>query len=168
VLLPEYGVTLERLTADHADALLAFELENRAYFAAAIADRGDEYFAHFTEDLQARLAEQEAGECRLHVLVAADGAVVGRVNLFDIADGSAKVGYRLAEHATGRGLATAAVRAVVRIAATDYGLRELIAGAATANLASRAVLTHAGFLLTSESTVGARPQVAYRLSLEGL
>jgi len=32
--LPDQGVTLEPLRADHADAVLAFERENRAYFAA--------------------------------------------------------------------------------------------------------------------------------------
>ncbi|MEV4065036.1 hypothetical protein [Nonomuraea dietziae] len=36
---------LQRLRSDHASALLAFERENRAYFAASIPDRGDAYFA---------------------------------------------------------------------------------------------------------------------------
>ncbi|MFK4085733.1 GNAT family N-acetyltransferase [Kribbella sp. NPDC020789] len=167
MLLPEYGVTLERLTADHTDALLAFELENRAYFAKFIADRGDEFFANFTELLQARLAEQAEGVCRFHVLIADDGAVVGRVNLVDIEDGSAELGYRIAERAAGRGLATAAVLAIVRIAATTYGLRRLTAGAAQANVASWTVLERAGFELVAK-TAGERPQVTYELSLEGL
>jgi ribosomal-protein-alanine N-acetyltransferase len=38
---------LEFLRPDHAPALLAFERENRAYFAASIPDRGDEYFVQF-------------------------------------------------------------------------------------------------------------------------
>ncbi|TDD55308.1 N-acetyltransferase [Kribbella antibiotica] len=171
--MPERGVTLERLTADHADALLAFERENRAYFAESIADRGDEFFENFAEILQARLAEQAAGECQFHVLVEPDGAVVGRVNLVDIEDGTAELGYRLAERATGRGLATAAVRAITRIAAKEYGLRQLTAGAALANIASWTVLERAGFHRVearSEAgrTVEARPQVAYVLRLEEL
>jgi [ribosomal protein S5]-alanine N-acetyltransferase len=36
---------LQRLRRDHAAALLAFELESRAFFAASIPDRGDDYFA---------------------------------------------------------------------------------------------------------------------------
>jgi hypothetical protein len=36
---------LELLRLDHAPALLAFERENRAYFAASIPNRGNEYFA---------------------------------------------------------------------------------------------------------------------------
>ncbi|NUV38105.1 GNAT family N-acetyltransferase, partial [Streptomyces sp. KAI-27] len=35
---------LQRLRADHAPALLAFERENRAWFARTISDRGDAYF----------------------------------------------------------------------------------------------------------------------------
>ncbi|WP_405058280.1 hypothetical protein OG474_36855 [Kribbella sp. NBC_01505] len=42
MLLSEYGVTLERPTADHADELLAFERDNRQYFAASIADQPQE------------------------------------------------------------------------------------------------------------------------------
>jgi len=40
---------LQLLGAGHAPAVLAFELANRAYFAASITDRGDEYFERFTE-----------------------------------------------------------------------------------------------------------------------
>ena len=36
---------LKRLRAGHAPAVLAFELANRAYFAASISDRGDDFFA---------------------------------------------------------------------------------------------------------------------------
>jgi ribosomal-protein-alanine N-acetyltransferase len=37
-------VTLRRLRAGHADALLAFEKDNREYFARSVPDRGDAYF----------------------------------------------------------------------------------------------------------------------------
>ena len=36
---------LQRLDAGHAPAVLAFELANRAYFAASVSDRGDEFGA---------------------------------------------------------------------------------------------------------------------------
>lgn len=91
------------LRPDHAVALLAFEQENRAYFAVSIPDRGDDYFARFDERHRALLAEQKAGVCCFHVLVGAEGEVLGRVNLVDVADGSAELGYRIAERAAGRG-----------------------------------------------------------------
>ena len=40
---------LQRLHAGHAPAVLAFELANRAYFAASVSDRGDEFYDQFTE-----------------------------------------------------------------------------------------------------------------------
>jgi hypothetical protein len=47
--------------AGHAPAALAFELANRAYFAASISERGDEFYDQFTDRHRAFLAEQEAG-----------------------------------------------------------------------------------------------------------
>ncbi|MFF0268558.1 GNAT family N-acetyltransferase [Kribbella sp. NPDC004536] len=160
--LPDHDVTLEPLRADHADAVLAFELENRAYFASWIWDRGDEYFTDFPARHAAQLAEQEAGSCRFHVLVDGDGAVVGRVNLIDLADGQAELGYRIAEKAAGHGLATAAVRAVVELA-RGYGLTSLRAGASDRNPASQTVLTRVGFRQVGVSSTDLGPGKKYVL-----
>jgi [ribosomal protein S5]-alanine N-acetyltransferase len=65
---------LQRLHADHAAAVLAFELANRAYFGAFISDRGHEFFDQFAERHRALLAEQEAGIGAFYVLVAEDGS----------------------------------------------------------------------------------------------
>src|SRR3954449_10215220 len=137
---------LKRLHADHAPAVLAFELANRAYFAASISDRGDDFFDQFTDRYNALLAEQEAGICAFHVLVAEDGSVIGRFNLFDIEDRTARLGYRVAQHVTGRGVATETVRELCRLAAARHGLRTLRAATAHANTASQKVLTKAGFI----------------------
>lgn len=40
--------TLELMRPDHADALPAFERENRQYFARSVPDCGDAYFAELT------------------------------------------------------------------------------------------------------------------------
>jgi ribosomal-protein-alanine N-acetyltransferase len=137
---------LKRLHACHGPAVLAFELANRAYFAASISDRGDDFFAQFYDRYSALLAEQEAGICAFHVLVAEDGSVLGRFNLVDIEDHTAELGYRVAQHATGRGVATAAVREVCRLAAARHGLRTLRAAVARQSVASQRVLTKAGFV----------------------
>lgn len=152
---------LQLLRPDHAPALLAFERENRAYFAASIPDRGDDYFARFDEQHRARLAEQEAGDCYFHVLVDAAGEVLGRVNLVDVADGGADLGYRIAERAAGRGLATRAVRAVCALAADEYGLTTLRAAATLDNAASREVLARVGFTVTGETRLNGRPGLTY-------
>src|SRR3954471_5803111 len=113
---------LKRLRAGHAPAVLAFELANRTYFAASISDRGDDYFDQFTDRYNALLAEQEAGICAFYVLVAEDGSVLGRFNLVDIEDHSAELGYRVAQHVAGRGVATETVRELCRLAVAQHGL----------------------------------------------
>jgi [ribosomal protein S5]-alanine N-acetyltransferase len=136
---------LQRLRADHAPSILAFEKVNRAYFAAAVSDRGEEFFEHFPERHEARLAEQDAGTGAYYVLVADDGSVLGRFNLILVEDGVAELGYRVAEQVAGRGVATAAVREVCLLAAAQHGLRTLRAATSHQNTASEKVLLKAGF-----------------------
>jgi [ribosomal protein S5]-alanine N-acetyltransferase len=138
---------LQRLDAGHAPGVLAFELANRAYFAAFINDRGDEFYDQYTDRHSAMLAEQEAGSCAFYVLVAEDGSVLGRFNLYDLEDGTARLGYRVAQHVAGRGVATATVRELCQLAAARYGLRRLRAATACENVASQKVLAKAGFVL---------------------
>jgi ribosomal-protein-alanine N-acetyltransferase len=156
---------LQRLRADHAPAVLAFELANRAYFAASISDRGDEFFDQFTERYNALLAEQEAGICACHVLVAEDGSILGRFNLYDLQDGAAVLGYRVAQQVAGRGVATAAVQELCRLAAAQYGLRTLRAATNHDNVASQKVLTKAGFVPTGPAEPGGRPGTWYQRDL---
>ena len=79
--------------------------------------------------------------------------VLGRVNLIDVTDGSAELGFRIAEKAAGRGLATTSVHKIARLAATTYRLSSLRAGASTTNRGSQKVLTRTGFTLTGEETM---------------
>jgi [ribosomal protein S5]-alanine N-acetyltransferase len=159
---------LQRLRADHAAAVLAFELANRAYFAAAISDRGDGFFERFAERHGAMLAEQEAGVVAYHVLVAGDGSILGRFNLFFVGAGTANVGYRVAQHVAGRGVATATVRELCRLAAVDHGLRTLRAAVSQGNAASRKVLSKTGFVQVGPAgpaDLGGKPGTWYQRTL---
>ncbi|MFE6667797.1 GNAT family N-acetyltransferase [Streptomyces sp. NPDC057697] len=158
---------LQRLRPDHAPALLAFEQENRAFFAASVPDRGDAYFADFDARHAALLAEQAAGVCHFHVLVDTDGEILGRFNLVDVTDGTADLGFRMAEKATHRGLATATVRHLCTLAATEYGLTTLRAAAALTNTASRTVLARTGFVPTGEEIqLSGKPGLGYVRDLQ--
>lgn len=152
---------LELVRLDHAPALLAFELENRAYFAASIPDRGEEFFAEFEARHAQLLAWQAAGTDYFHVLVAEGGDVIGRVNLVKVADGSAELGYRIAQKAAGKGLATAAVREVRELAARQYGLTRLRARVTLDNPASRKVLERNGFVATDELMLNGKQAASY-------
>jgi [ribosomal protein S5]-alanine N-acetyltransferase len=156
---------LQRLRKDHAAAVLAFEVQNRSYFAASITDRGDEFFRDFSERHAESLTEQDTGVCVLHVLLE-DGAVVGRFNLYDVEGGTANVGYRVAEQAAGRGVATSTLRELCRLAATQYGLETLRASTTVENVASQRVLQKAGFVSVGSVAVAGRPGTLYELRLD--
>lgn len=158
-------VKLERLRADHADALLAFERENRAYFARFVTDRGDAYFAGFAARHRALLAEQDAGVCHFHLVTDEHGTLIGRVNLYDVQDGSAELGYRIGERVAGRGVATAAVAEVCRLAAEAYGLTALTARTTCDHAASRTVLERNDFTAVEDITLVGRPGIRYRRPL---
>jgi ribosomal-protein-alanine N-acetyltransferase len=159
---------LQRLQAGHASAVLAFELANRAYFAAAVSDRGDDFFDQFADRHKALLAEQEADTCAFYVLVAEDGSVLGRFNLVNIEDRTAELGYRVAQHVAGRGVATATVRNLCQLAATRHGLRTLRAATARENAASQKVLTKSGFVPVGPADpgdVGGKPGTWYECQI---
>ena len=160
---------LEQLQAGHALTVLAFELVNRAYFAASISDRGDEFFDAFPARYRALLAEQEAGTGAFYVLVAEDGSVLGRFNLYGLQDGTAVLGYRVAQQAAGRGVATASVRELCRMAAARHGLRLLRAATSHDNAASQRVLAKAGFVPVGPADpaeLGGKPGTWYQRDLQ--
>lgn len=159
---------LQRLHADHDVAVLAFELANRDYFAASVSDRGDAFFERFTELYQDLLAEQAAGGCAYYVLTGENGAILGRFNLYDLKDGGAVLGYRVARRFAGRGLATAAVRELCELAVTRHELRLLRAATSDVNIASQRVLVKSGFVPVGPADpahLGGKPGTWYERDL---
>jgi [ribosomal protein S5]-alanine N-acetyltransferase len=159
---------LQLLRADHESAVLAFELANRTYFADFISDRGDDFFDHFAEQHKALLAEQDAGIRASYVLVAEDGSVLGRFNLIFTEDGTAELGYRVAQDVAGKGVATATVRELCRVAVDRHGLRTLAAATSSDNVASQKVLAKCGFILVGPADpgdIGGKSGSRYQLRL---
>ena len=146
-------------------AILAFELTNRAYFTSFVGDRGDDFYEQYPERHLELLSEQDTGECIFHVLVDPEGTVSGRFNLYDVVESSARVGYRVAQRVAGRGVATAALRQLCRLAQADYGLRLLTAETRSENRASRRVLEKAGFSATEDCEVAGQPGIRYTVRL---
>ncbi len=75
--------------------------------------------------------------------------VAGRITLNDIVRGafqSCHLGYWLSAAANGRGLATAAVRDMIRVAFEEQGLHRIQAGTLMHNVRSQRVLERNGFV----------------------
>jgi ribosomal-protein-alanine N-acetyltransferase len=114
------------------------------------------------------LAGQDAGVGAYYVLVAEDGSVLGRFNLVFTGDGTAELGYRVAQHVAGRGVATATVRELCRVAAVRHGLRALRAATTCENAASQKVLARAGFVPVGPADpadIGGKPGTWYQRDL---
>ncbi|WP_344044422.1 GNAT family N-acetyltransferase [Nocardioides panacihumi] len=150
MLLPGYEI--RPLAIDDASALRDAYARNRDHLAPWEPRRQEQFFteAWHHEDARAKVADAAAGRQDPWLIWHGSGQeaeVVGRVNLSNIARGvfqSANLGYWIDHRHTGRGLATAAVRAAVRRAA-DLGLHRLEAGTLAHNEASQVVLRRCGF-----------------------
>ncbi|MES2105083.1 MAG: GNAT family N-acetyltransferase [Pseudomonadota bacterium] len=133
-----------------AEALLQFERANRAWFEQFIEDRGDWFYT--LGGIRAHLADfaekQAVGNLYPCLMLDDAGAIIGRVNLRDIERQShtAKLGYRVAAHCTGRGVTSAAVVGMLEIARTHLHLKQLLAHVSVENPASIRVLEKCGFV----------------------
>ncbi|HYG57826.1 MAG TPA: GNAT family protein [Symbiobacteriaceae bacterium] len=145
-------LTLQLVTGSDAAEIIAFEQENRAFFARFVPDRGDDYFslanmARFLAEIE---AEQARGECYLYLVRRHDGELVGRVNLVDIQktpQPSADIGYRIGASHGGHGYGSEAVRLAL-IQAARHGIGLVRAMTTEENVASQTVLLRNGFAIT--------------------
>uniref|UniRef100_A0AAU2JQW8 GNAT family N-acetyltransferase n=1 Tax=Streptomyces sp. NBC_00049 TaxID=2903617 RepID=A0AAU2JQW8_9ACTN len=145
------GVEMRGVARGDAQGLADTVTRNRAYMEPFEPVRPDAYFTEKGQlaRIEGLLAEQDEGRMLPYVLVeSATGAVVGAINLGSIALGplrSGGVGYWVDRAWHGKGLATAALEEVCRVARDVAGLHRVEAGTLVDNTASQRVLAKAGF-----------------------
>lgn len=123
---------------------------NRRFLAPWEPTRGDGFFSeeHQLRIAQAALAAYDAGTMVPRVIMDADGAVAGRLNINGVVRGafqSGVVGYWVGQEYNGAGLASAAV-ADAAARAAQMGLHRLQAETLVHNARSRRVLEKNGFM----------------------
>lgn len=143
------GVLLRPLTIGDAPALLDAYVRNREHLRPFDPERPDSFWTldgqHRRLDSQ---MQQQAEGTLLACAMQRDALIVGCAFLNTIAYGplcSANLGYWVDAAEVGRGLASAAVGALCRIADLDLGLHRVQASTNPANVASQRVLTKNGF-----------------------
>jgi [ribosomal protein S5]-alanine N-acetyltransferase len=139
------------VSPDDAEVLAEVLATNREHLAPYEPDRPPDFLTVDAQHvaIEAALERHAQATALPHVILDESGRLVGRITLNEIVRGpfqSANLGYWLAESATGRGLATAAVREIQRIAFTDLGLHRIQAGTLPENIASQRVLERTGFV----------------------
>ena len=140
---------MRTLQLDDVKRLLAFERDNRDWFEQFIPPRNEAIYT--PEGVETHIIDCLAKYIQQiyhpNVLVDLDGNIIGRANLIDIdgAAGCTKIGYRIARHHVGTGLATGAV-AQLKVLAAQRGLTLLNAYVTVENHASARVLEKSGFV----------------------
>lgn len=141
---------VRELRSTDTQALLAFETRNREWFESHIEARDPAFYSlqGVAEHIEGYLADFAAGTWHPLVIEDCSGTIIGRANLknIDRAQGSAEVGYRIAQSACGQGLATQALRHLIQQARTRWQLTQLVAYVYKENLGSTKVVERCGFL----------------------
>ncbi|WP_433385812.1 GNAT family N-acetyltransferase [Actinoplanes sp. CA-142083] len=143
------GVTTRLVATSDAPELAALFAANREFLAPWEPFRPEEFYTaegqrSYLEDV---LRQTAAGATVPHVIVD-DGRIVGRITLSGIIRGpflSASLGYWVAESANGRGVASAAVARMTKLAFDELGLHRVDASTLVHNAASQRVLQRNGF-----------------------
>lgn len=138
------------ITLDDVPELTDLLSANRRFLAPWEPERNDEYFTverqrELTQDV---LERHERGTVLPHLIVDTSSDLVGRITLSGIVRGpfqSCSVGYWVSETHHGLGVATDALRHIVRIAFDELGLHRVQAESLLHNLASQRVLERCGF-----------------------
>jgi ribosomal-protein-alanine N-acetyltransferase len=131
-------------------ALVTLLRANREFLAPWEPQRSDDYFTHEHQEAAVgdSLKQYEAGATVPHVILE-DDEIVGRITLSNIVRGpfqSANLGYWVAAAVNGRGVASAAVGAMIRLAFDELGLHRIEAGTLLHNVGSQRVLERNGFI----------------------
>lgn len=143
------SVTLRPLTVADAGAVAEAYVRNRDHLAPWEPIRPEEYYGEAWQatDLARRVAEADAGLGVSFGMFDGD-AVIGRFNVAGVSRGpfqSAGLGYWMDKDYAGRGLASAAVQAIVGAARGELRLHRLEASTLLHNIGSQRVLEKAGF-----------------------
>jgi len=139
------------LTPDDAPALAQLHRDNREFLAPWEPVRPEGFFTDDgqREIIRAALEDHARGSNLPHVIVDDSGRIVGRITLNGItrrAFQSCSVGYWLSASHNGRGLATAAVHDILRVAFEELGLHRVQAETLRHNVRSQRVLERNGFV----------------------
>lgn len=141
------------LRVEDAEALAEFEVASRDWFEREVPPRPAGYFdpEALREFLRELLEGPEAGRDRFYLVRSPGSEIMGRVNLTGISETAgglrAEVGYRIGPEHAGRGLAKAALGAVIE-RARGFRITHLEAKVASRNAASIRVLEANGFTAT--------------------
>jgi RimJ/RimL family protein N-acetyltransferase len=144
------GVTLQLMHATDADRLYNLVNENRGFLSKTM-----EYMADYTHEGAEKETENtqiatEHGE-EASYLINREGKIIGTVSLYARKDDTARMGYYLAEEATGQGVATSSAKRLLDFGFNEWGLNKVVLSIKPDNFSSQRVATKLGAERTGET-----------------
>jgi ribosomal-protein-serine acetyltransferase len=141
------GGELRMLTAAHAEELFAVIERNRGHLRRWLPWLDAVKTVEDERNFLLRSEEQAAGDVAFNCGIFVDGAIGGGIGVHPInrADRKVEIGYWIAAEHQGKGLVTAACRAVVDHLFQELKLNRVVIYCATGNLMSRAIPERLGF-----------------------
>ncbi|MCL9776109.1 GNAT family N-acetyltransferase [Vibrio methylphosphonaticus] len=144
------AVQIALVHLDDSAALLQFESDNQAWFEQHVPPRGDDFYSlqGVREQTQEFLLYHRAGLMFPMLIKTTTGEICGRmnVNVKECTPTVAEIGYRVGHHYTQKGIASSALKQLLRWLRESSSLVEVRAHAVISNLGSRKVLESNGFL----------------------
>jgi ribosomal-protein-serine acetyltransferase len=141
------GAAVRPVRADDADGLYALTVANREHLVPWMPWAADNRLEDSRTYVAGALA-QRARDDGFQAVMLVDGALAGSIGFhrIDRINRATSMGYWIAAAHQGRGVVSAAVRALVTHAFADWGLHRVEIDAAVANVRSRAVPERLGFV----------------------
>ena len=158
---------IEPLKLTHAQALLEYEIRNRAHLIRWEPLRDDTYYtlARASKQVADHVASAMAGRCARFLAFDDGPDVISAINLWEIQRGvrhAAILGYSVDAAHEGKGYATEAVEAVVRFAFERLNLHRIEASYQPENERSARVLEKLGFAIEGRARGNLYLQGAWR------
>lgn len=141
------GAAVRPVRAADADAIYALTVANREHLVPWMPWAADNRLEDSRTYVAGALA-QRARDDGFQAVLLVDGALAGSIGFhrIDRINRATSMGYWIAAAHQGRGVVSAAVRALVTHAFADWGLHRVEIDAAVANVRSRAVPERLGFV----------------------
>jgi len=126
--------------------LFDFEVRNKDWFEQFVPPRPDGYFNFnsFSSIIDSLIEEQNNKACFLFVIYE-NNEIIGRMNISEINNNIAEIGYRICKDHLKMGLATNSLKQLIQFSSKKLNITELAAKTTSENIASQNVLLRNGF-----------------------
>jgi len=148
-LQTEGGLELRPVAEEHAEGLYEAVVENFDHLHEWMPWARKGYSKTDTQTFVSRSVIQFASQETMNLVIIEGGNIAGGIglNVIDKVNRSTEIGYWLTKAATGRGVATRAVRRLVEFAFDELGMNRIVIRVAEGNLKSMAIPERLGFRL---------------------